>query len=69
MCNPDGVIIGNTRTTLIGKDMNRQFPQVNIQGNGIINLSVENSDLPQVEEAKLNPIPFAIRELLNTLSK
>lgn len=23
MCNPDGVIIGNTRTTLIGKDMNR----------------------------------------------
>lgn len=23
MANPDGVIIGNTRTTLIGKDMNR----------------------------------------------
>ncbi len=23
MCNPDGVIIGNTRTTLIGRDMNR----------------------------------------------
>lgn len=25
MLNPDGVIIGNTRTTLIGTDMNRQF--------------------------------------------
>lgn len=25
MLNPDGVIIGNTRTTLIGSDMNRQF--------------------------------------------
>ena len=23
MCNPDGVIIGNARTTIIGKDMNR----------------------------------------------
>jgi murein tripeptide amidase MpaA len=23
MCNPDGVIIGNTRTTLMGRDMNR----------------------------------------------
>ena len=25
MINPDGVIIGNTRATLIGKDMNRQY--------------------------------------------
>ncbi len=25
MLNPDGVIIGNTRTTLLGTDMNRQY--------------------------------------------
>jgi len=25
MCNPDGVIIGNHRTSLLGKDMNRQY--------------------------------------------
>lgn len=23
MCNPDGVIAGNSRTTLLGRDMNR----------------------------------------------
>jgi len=25
MVNPDGVIIGNTRTSTAGKDLNRQF--------------------------------------------
>jgi len=25
MVNPDGVIIGNTRTSAAGKDLNRQF--------------------------------------------
>ena len=25
MCNPDGVIIGNYRTTLLGRDMNRCY--------------------------------------------
>jgi hypothetical protein len=29
MCNPDGVIIGNHRTTLIGRDMNRQYSNNN----------------------------------------
>jgi murein tripeptide amidase MpaA len=62
MSNPDGVIIGNTRTTLIGKDMNRQFPQA--QGNGLVGGASQDNDLPQVEESKLNPIPYAIRDLL-----
>jgi len=25
MVNPDGVIIGNSRTSIAGKDLNRQF--------------------------------------------
>lgn len=31
MINPDGVIIGNFRTGLCGKDLNRQFKVKNLQ--------------------------------------
>ena len=31
MINPDGVILGNFRTGLAGKDLNRQFKVKNIQ--------------------------------------
>lgn len=51
MCNPDGVIIGNTRATLLGKDMNRQYQPI------------------EDEDPKLNPIPTAIREVLQQLIK
>ena len=61
MANPDGVIIGNTRTTLIGKDMNRQFPSSG--------LGSSNDKEPLAEESKLNPIPFAIREMLQQTLK
>lgn len=50
MCNPDGVIIGNTRTTLLGKDMNRQY-------------SNEETE----DEPKLNPVPNAIKNMLDEL--
>ena len=29
MLNPDGVVIGNTRTGVIGKDLNREYPTMN----------------------------------------
>lgn len=51
MLNPDGVIIGNTRTTLVGTDMNRQFG--------------EDPDL----DPKLNPVPIAVKQLIQGLIK
>ena len=29
MINPDGVILGNTRSSVAGKDLNRVFPSPN----------------------------------------
>jgi hypothetical protein len=51
MLNPDGVIIGNTRTTLIGTDMNRQFLD------------------DQEGDPKLNPVPIAVKDLIQSLIK
>lgn len=46
MANPDGVIIGNTRTTLIGKDMNRQFPVAPTSLNNLVLGAQDSGDLP-----------------------
>ena len=51
MLNPDGVIVGNTRTTLLGTDMNRQYN--------------ESEEM----DPRLNPVPIAIKELIQQLQK
>jgi hypothetical protein len=43
MCNPDGVIVGNHRTTLIGRDMNRQYSGLN-NGGANFNDEEKNED-------------------------
>lgn len=41
---------------MIGKDMNRQYPQLPKEG---------DPDPTQSEEAKLNPIPYAVQNIVS----
>mmetsp|Transcript_35080 Transcript_35080/g.34102 ORF Transcript_35080/g.34102 Transcript_35080/m.34102 type:complete len:437 (+) Transcript_35080:907-2217(+) len=65
MCNPDGVILGNHRTTLVGRDMNRQYA-------GFARKDQDNDQEEQEDrdqEDKLNPVPKAIKDLIGAYVK
>ena len=65
MVNPDGVIIGNTRTSTAGKDLNRQFllankdiyPEVSLVKEFAKNLNYK------LNNKKFNNIKFIIKTI------